>query len=188
MGRKDRDAAELRQAIERAVKITRLDISDDLFDQIMKEVWALPAFYSYRDLRWKFKNMAKASGKQGATIYDLRCQLAELRGLMSGAERSMERFYQREEIPEDSRVALPDVVARLNEQIGRLEVTLRSTVKALKDRDEQIKRLESTVAGLEAKLALSRQSLYPQQNVSFQPRLPADVHRPVFDPTPRVTA
>jgi Mg2+ and Co2+ transporter CorA len=36
-----------------------------------------------RSLRWKVKNLGKQNGKQAQRIYELRCQLAEARGLIT---------------------------------------------------------------------------------------------------------
>lgn len=40
-----------------------------------------------RHLKWQKKQLAKQCGKQGQTIYELRCQLAEMRGLIDKRER-----------------------------------------------------------------------------------------------------
>ena len=52
--------------------------------------------HEVRALRWKIKQLGKQAGKQGQTIYELRCQLAELRSLMSKEQRGYVRTLERE--------------------------------------------------------------------------------------------
>ncbi len=48
---------------------------------ITEQLSGLPESHTVRDLRWTVKNLGKQNGKQAQKIYDLRCQLAEVRGL-----------------------------------------------------------------------------------------------------------
>jgi hypothetical protein len=43
--------------------------------------------YDAAQLQWKLKQLGKQCGRQGRTIYELRCALAEVRGLMDKRER-----------------------------------------------------------------------------------------------------
>lgn len=170
MGRVDGAAAELRTVVAEAAGLR----SDSPFvREVVNAVVQLPAFQRYRDLRWKFKNMAKASGKQGATIYELRCQLAELRGLMDSRSRAEAR---REEIDEDSAGERGVAVERQLRTIKRLQDRDKILTSHLEARDRRIKALEDQVAGLESKLALARQvrdNAWPY--APYFPTPPADV-------------
>jgi hypothetical protein len=43
--------------------------------------------YDTAQLQWKLKQLGRQCGRQGRTIYELRCALAEVRGLMDKRER-----------------------------------------------------------------------------------------------------
>lgn len=51
-----------------------------------------------RELRWKVKQLGKQVGRQGQRIYELRCQLAEARSLVtvdaSGYRALRDRYYE----------------------------------------------------------------------------------------------
>lgn len=54
-----------------------------------------PAGQTIRLLRWKVKQLAKTSGRQGQTIHQLRAELAEVRELNSKIERGELRRLER---------------------------------------------------------------------------------------------
>lgn len=193
MGRKDRDVEELRRAVQ--VGLTGAS-GPTLVESVMQQVFKLPAFQEHRTLRWKFKQMSKASGKQGATIYELKCQIAELRGLMDAKERAgarSERDADTDNLGMQAAIVLQDEqIQRLTTQLDYQDTAINlmraenaKRLSRIEELEAQLELANAAVAGLESKLALARQvrdNSYPY-SPWFPSRLPADVPPVTWNPS-----
>lgn len=73
-----------------------------------------------RHLEWRAKQNNKVMGRQGQTIHELRCEIAELRLLISKADRGALRVYE-DTVAEN--VELHQRVGELQEKLAAHEVT-----------------------------------------------------------------
>lgn len=78
-----------------------------------------------RHLQWKNRLMARQLGKQGDTIYTLRCQLSELRELVTKNARGEFRALERanENLLAEN-TALAEENGELREKVDQLETVL----------------------------------------------------------------
>jgi hypothetical protein len=87
--------------------------------------------YDTAQLQWKLKQLGRQCGRQGRTIYELRCALAEVRGLMDKRERGELR------VSRDVRIAhgmLMEENAALRRQVEELTAELDSKTVQLNAR------------------------------------------------------